>query len=407
MKGILILIDGLGDLPVERLGGRTPLDAAVTPMMDALAGSGQYGLIDPIAPGVLPNTHSGAGMLLGLLPEEVSLLNRGPVEAAGLGLQLLPGDIAMRANFATLEDSPEGLVVTDRRAGRIRQGTDELAAALSGIELDDAVTAQIIPTEQHRGVLVFSGPGLNAKVSDTDPGDHAAKPLLRPCKALDPAAEYSAAIINRYSELARAKLAAHPLNRSRAEAGLPMANGLVMRGAGHPLRLHNLVRGHGIAASVISGCNTVKGLGRLLDFRIVEDPRFTADLDTDLAAKIQSALEELNRVELVFVHIKAPDICAHDENPEAKCSFLSKIDQALVPLAGRDIVIAVAADHTTDSNTGQHTADPVPALISGRGVSLDGGDGQLKFSERTCRGGNMTRRNSHEFLQTFLRVMAS
>ena len=131
-KCALLIIDGLGDLPVPELDGKTPLEAAYTPVLDRLASGGLYGLVDPIIPGEIPNTHSGAGMLLGLLPEQAGRLKRGPVEASGAGRVLKAGEIAIRANFATLETRDEALWVTDRRAGRITAGTDELAAVAVG-----------------------------------------------------------------------------------------------------------------------------------------------------------------------------------------------------------------------------------------------------------------------------------
>ena len=130
-KAVIVIPDGLGDLPVEGLGGLTPLEAARTPVMDSLAASGRFGLVDPIAPGVIPNTDSAVALLLGLPPGEVGRLKRGPVEAAGAGCALRKGDIAARANFATVEPRGDRLLVTDRRAGRITEGTADLAAALA------------------------------------------------------------------------------------------------------------------------------------------------------------------------------------------------------------------------------------------------------------------------------------
>ncbi len=406
MKGVLFIIDGLGDLPIPAFEGRTPLEAAQTPFLDRLAGRGRFGVIDPIAPGVLPNTHSGAGMLLGMYPGQVSRLNRGPVEAAGLGLQLQEGDVALRANFATLERAGDDWRVVDRRAGRIRHGTAELAEAMAGIGPIDGVSVLFQPTEQHRGVLVLSGPGLDAHVSDTDPGDHGDSNLLKHCRALSPGAERTASLINRYGQRVRETLQDHPVNQQRRQAGLLPANGLLTRGAGHPLALDNLVADHGIRASVVSGCNTVKGLGRLLGFRVIDDARFTADLDTDLDAKVRVTLDELQHAGLVFVHVKAPDICAHDRDPVAKRDLLSRIDQSLGSLVGEPVGIAVAADHTTDSNTGRHTADPVPAFMCAAGSEVGEACVSIKFGETACRNGNLPRVDSHGFLQSFLEMLS-
>lgn len=401
MKGILVIIDGLGDLPVPELDHRTPLEAARTPVLNAMAARGQYGLIDPIGPGILPNTHSGAGILLGMLPGQVEGLKRGPVEAAGLGLSLAPGDVALRANFATLVADSGGFRVLDRRAGRIREGSDELAAVINRIDPGQDVSVRFWPTEQHRGVLVLSGPALDARVTDTDPGDHgggwwvASRPEA-------PAAELTAELINRFSAEVFQALSASPVNHQRAQSGQLAANGLLVRGAGHPMVLENQVTLHSLTASVVSGCNTVQGLGRLLGFTVVKDARFTADLDTDLPAKLSTALQELERSNVVFVHVKAPDLCAHDGDSRGKKNVLESIDTALEPLLHAGVAIAVASDHTTDSNTGRHTPDPVPALIWVPGCT-EGETRALNFGETACRTGTLPRSNSHRFLLRFLR----
>ena len=403
MKGIVLIIDGLGDLPIDQLGGKTPLEAAHTPVLDQMASLGRYGLVDPIDPGETPNTHSGVGMLLGMLPEQADRLARGPVEAAGLGFELQSGSVAMRANFATLEPQDDGFVVVDRRAGRIDEGATTLASLIEYIELDEGVSASFRSTDQHRGLLVLSGPGLDPGISDTDPGDRPMPSPLLECLAVNPSARLAALMVNRFIQLAHQNLQDHPVNRDRAAAGLPPANGVITRGAGGVLTLDNIIRDQGLHASVISGCNTVKGLGSLLGFDVVSDPRFTGALDTDLEAKIQAAISQHLDHDLVFVHIKAPDICGHDRQPLLKRDFLEKLDSTLAPLTGAGTVIALASDHTTNSNSGFHTADPVPALLYC--PDMAGSHAKVNFGESACRKGNLPRQTSHSLLQEILRVM--
>jgi 2,3-bisphosphoglycerate-independent phosphoglycerate mutase len=401
-KAILFIIDGLGDLPVPSLQGRTPLEAAVTPVLDRMAGSGSYGLVDPTAPGETPHTHSGSGTLMGLSPEQTGRLSRGPVEAAGAGQVLAAGEVAVRANFATVEQRDDKWLVTDRRAGRITAETPELAAVVSGMDLGDDITADLSPTNQHRGVLVLRGPGLDASVNDTDPGDITLPTAVQTCRALAPAATLTAQKINGFLERARGLLKDHPLNTARIRAGLPPANGIITRGAGLQFKLNSVLHTNGVSAAVISGCNTVLGLGRMLGYQTVTDPRFTATLDTDLVAKVTAAVAALAEHGVVFVHVKAPDICSHDRHPEAKRDFLQRLDAAMAQLLTVGAIIALAADHTTDSNTGSHTADPVPALIFEPGAR----DGvPVKFGESSCRQGNMARQTSYDFLLQVLRRM--
>ncbi|MCF6226281.1 MAG: hypothetical protein L3J22_08285 [Xanthomonadales bacterium] len=400
--GVLLIIDGLGDLPVPELANKTPLEAAHTPVLDQLAANGLYGVVDPIAPGKIANTHSGTGMLIGLLPEQAEHLHRGPVEASGAGYVLAAGDVALRANFATLEQSSNGLVVSDRRAGRISSGTAELALALSNIDLGDGISTSIFPTDQHRAVLVLSGPGLSADISNTDPGDSGLPAAVAGCRGLSAAAEFTAEKINRFTQLAYQLLKEHPLNLARTKAGKFNANGIILRGAGAHFELDNAVKQHGVSAAVVSGCNTVLGLGRVFGFEAITDPRFTATVKTDLEAKISAVIDALSDYDMVFLHIKAPDLCSHDLRPLQKRDFLERMDTALKPLLNTGAVIALAADHSTDSNSGLHTADPVPSLIWQAGA-LDNKVEGFSFGESACYQGNMRRQTSHEFL---LRVLA-
>ncbi len=407
-KCALLIIDGLGDLPVPELDGKTPLEAAFTPVLDGLADGGLYGLVDPIIPGEIPNTHSGAGMLLGLLPEQAGRLKRGPVEASGAGLVLAAGEVATRANFATLESRDEALWVTDRRAGRITAGTDELAALLADVDLGDDVHARLVATDQHRGVLVLSGPGMDASISDTDPGDGQMPAALQTCRPLSPGAELTARKINRFIDEAHRCLIDHPINIARVRDGKPPASGLITRGAGAKFSLDNILHAHGISAAVVSGCNTVLGLGRIFDFDAVSDPRFTAAMDTDLKAKVAAVQSALRDHDMVYLHVKAPDICSHDRNPLAKRDFLQWLDEALAPLLESGAIIAIAADHTTDSNSGFHTADPVPALISQPGsghTPSPVNSAMVKFGEAACRQGNMPRQLSNDFLLKLIHRM--
>jgi len=400
---ILFIIDGMGDLPSPELSGLTPLEAASTPVLDLMAGNGLYGLVDPIRQGAIPNTHSGVGRLMGLIPEQANFLCRGPVEAAGRGVALAPGDIAMRTNFATLELRADGLWVKDRRAGRITRATDELAFVLQNIDLGDGIRGSLSSTDQHRGVLVLSGAGLSGTISNTDPGEKTMPAPLLDCRAIGPGAEVTAAKVNQFVAEAHRLLAEHPVNSDRISNGELPANGVITRGAGQQFNLDNVLHKLGIKAAVVSGCNTVNGVGKLLGLEVITKPAFTADINTDLDGKIAAAMAALAIHDMVFVHIKAPDICSHERQPLSKRDMLQRIDEAMAPLVGTDFVVAVGADHTTDSNTSYHTADPVPSLICKMKPEM--GSSPVIFGEAACRSGNMARQSSHHFLLTVLRTM--
>ena len=213
----------------------------------------------------------------------------------------------------------------------------------------------------------------------------------------------TAAKLNRFITEAHRLLVDHPVNLARVDRGKPPASGIITRGAGSHSELDNTLAKLGLKTALVSGCNTVLGLGHIFGFNAIKDDRFTADIDTDLDAKIAAVKVALSDHDVVFVHVKAPDICSHDRQPLAKRDFLERLDRALKPLLGMGVTVAIAADHTTDSNTGSHSADPVPALI----FQPDAGSPvkPVKFGEKMCKGGNMDRQPSYEFLSRVLRVM--
>lgn len=365
---LLLIIDGLADRPVRALGGRTPLQAAKTPTLDRLAAEGRVGIADPVGPGIVPDTAAGTLALFGQSP---AALKRGPVEALGAGIRMLPEDIALRANLATIDDN--GIVI-DRRAGRVRSEARELADALDQIELPGElgkqVTVRVRTGTEHRLALLLRGRHLSAAIRGSDPGDAAIPgPSLEP-RALDPGDEsavFTAQALLEFEKAAREVLAAHPANRRRAERGKPVANSLLTRGAGHIHRLANLEdSGWPLRLCCIGGDRTVLGLARWLGADIVSEPSMTSSLDTDLGAKFAAAGESMQHNDLTIMHIKGADIAAHDRRPDLKAEFLERLDTALgefLESARQPMRVAVASDHATLSESGQHGADPLPVLI--------------------------------------------
>jgi len=406
-RGILVILDGLGDRPVEALARATPLEAARTPILDALVTAGLCGLVDPLTPGIPVDTATGTGLLLGASPRSITALARGPVEAAGVGLEIAPGDLALRCNFATLERTDGQLVIRDRRAGRIRTGTGALASALENIDLGDGIRATLRPATQHRAVLRLTGHGLSAEISDTDPGAAAGAPRVLRSKARhrdDPRAARTAAAVNRFVEVAHERLTDHEVNRERARRGRPPANGVITRGAGLATTSRSLLEQLGLRATVVAGESTVLGLAALLEMESITRPGFTGLSDTDVAGKVAAGLDALDRSDVVFIHVKAPDICAHDFDPEAKRDFLERLDGELAALVDRDVVIGVTGDHSSDSTTGSHSGDPVPALLRGPGARVDE---TTSFGERAAMTGGLGRLSSSAFLMAFLDTMGA
>jgi 2,3-bisphosphoglycerate-independent phosphoglycerate mutase len=402
-KGLIIIIDGLGDRPVAAFGGATPLEAAQTPHMNELLSAGRGGLVDTLHPGVPVDTHTGAAILLGLKPRDALYLARGPVEAAGAGLPVMPGEIALRCNFATLQDSGRQLTVVDRRAGRLSAETRELVEALQEIPFGDGFTASIRAATGHRAVMRLAGPAPLPAISNTDPGAEDCPVLASHSQEKDNAAgEQAANEINRFIRAAYERLRDHPVNRERREQQKLPANGIITRGAGTIGSMHNIINHIGLRACVVAGELTLAGLADLFNFTSKHQPQFTALPDTSLAAKATAALAALDDHDIVFLHIKAPDIHAHDRDPVGKKEFIERIDAALVPLFREGIVIGITADHTTDSNTGRHRGDPVPALVYSAGGRRDRCS---EFGEIHCQGGGLGRISGSAFLLTMLDEM--
>ena len=389
---LLLIIDGVADRPVRALGGRTPLEAAEIPVLDRLAKEGQCGLADPVAPGVVPDTAAGSLALFGQSP---LAMKRGPVEALGAGIELSPEDIALRGNFASLDK--RGRVI-DRRAGRIREGAAELARAIDRIPLPGSlarVEVRVESSTEHRLAIVLRGKNLSSAVVGSDPGDgsEGSLPLTpRPADSDDERAVYTAQVLSIFEEKVRSKLAKHPVNRKRSAKGLPPANAILTRGAGHVHRLIPLEEsGIPLRLSCISGDGTVLGLAGWLGAHNITSPAMTANLDTDLGVKVKLALESLKQDDLVILHIKGADIAAHDRRPELKVAFLEKLDAHLKELLAQHkdpVRIAVASDHATLSESGQHVADPLPVVIWGEGLKADDVEA---FNEKSMPGGSLGR----------------
>ncbi|WP_369163132.1 2,3-bisphosphoglycerate-independent phosphoglycerate mutase [Candidatus Thiodiazotropha sp. LNASS1] len=404
-KGVMIILDGLGDRGIPAFGGKTPLEVADTPNMDGLASAGQCGLVDPLFPGMPVGTHTGICLLFGLSKQHTMKLARGPIEASGVGLNDNDQALYFRCNFATLKKRKDRYDILDRRAGRINTGTESLTAAIGQVDLGDGIIASLHPATQHRVVLQMEGCGLSHDISNTDPGNQFKTKGLLTCLPNDPsdsAAVMTASAVNRLMEIIYEKLSEHPVNRQRIDNNLPPANGIICRGPGTLPKVKPLLNQLKLKTAVISGESTVLGLGRLLGYDLFTHDRFTADHNTDLHAKVKTTISALDDHDMVYLHIKATDIYSHDLNPTGKREMLLKIDDAIAPLINDSLVIAITADHCTDTNTGRHTGDPIPSLIYNPRGRVDG---CLEFSELACNTGGLGRINSSGFLLSMLDQM--
>jgi 2,3-bisphosphoglycerate-independent phosphoglycerate mutase len=384
-KVIFLVCDGMADRPMKEKGNRTPLEAARTPNMDSLAADGVCGIMDPIGPGIRPGSDTAHLALLGYDPYKV-YTGRGPFEAAGVGLELRPGDIAFRGNWATVDTKGR---VTDRRAGRIKDGTKALAKALDGIKID-GVHVTLKAATEHRTVLVLHGSGISCQVSDTDPHK---ENLVAGCKALDnsPAAKRTCNVLNKFTEYSKKVLKDHPVNQARIKDGLPPANIVLARGAGMTPDMPPLAKLWGWKPIAIVGVALIRGICTLAGMDVPVVKGATGGVDTDMLAKARAAIKGLERHDLVFMNIKAPDIGGHDGNFDLKKSSIERIDEAVGYIKDNissEVGLVITADHSTPVPVKNHAADPVPLLMYGDGVRTDN---VKTFNEKAVAHGGLGR----------------
>ena len=398
---LLLIGDGMGDRPVMELGNRTPLEAAHTPTMDRLAREGECGLMDPIAPGIRAGSDTAHLALLGYDPYEV-YTGRGPFEALGIGMEVRGGDIALRCNFSTVD---ENWRVIDRRAGRITQGTEQLAAVLNGVEIE-GVQCFFKESVAHRGALVLRGEGLSARISDVDP--HTEGERVAECRPLDPNDEASARtarVVNAFVRLSYERLKDHPINRERVAQGLLPANIVLPRGAGVAPHLEPFPARHGVRAAAVVETGLIRGIARFVGMDILDAPGTTGGLDSDLMSMGRTLVQALQTYDFVLCNVKAPDLCGHDGNPVQKVEVIERMDAMLrlmLETVGHDFYLALSADHSTPCSVRDHSGDPVPLLIWGPDLR---GDEVQVFHERACMRGGLGRLRGRDLVPILTQLM--
>jgi 2,3-bisphosphoglycerate-independent phosphoglycerate mutase len=421
----LIVLDGLGDRPHPDTGGRSPVDAAATPHLDALVGQGRLGQVVVVAPGVAPESDAGVFALLGYDPVRDSP-GRGVLEALGVELPLEPGDVALRLNFATTDGVGE---ILDSRVGRTLSTAEaaELARSLTAADLlhDEGIRAEVRSTVGHRGVLWLhptSGGPLSPNVSNADPfyekvggmgqARRPERPRIQPVEALDgtPEATRTAAAINHFLDDAAGALAGHRVNARRALAGKKIANALLVRNAGalsaRPLR--SFEASHGVRGASLTEMPVERGIARVLGLEDRYVGPMGPDRDSGYRERARIARELLETHPFVYVHLKGPDEPGHDGNARLKQEIVEAIDRSFFGpfLEGLDLQrfrIGVTADHATPAILRGHSDDPVPFLIAGAGVAPDPSTGPPKFSEAAASRGSLGTRRGAEVLSILWR----
>lgn len=380
-KIVLLVLDGLGDLPNPEHGMRTPLEAAKTPNLDALAPHAALGRLLPVQPGVTPGSGPGHLGLFGYDPVE-TVVGRGVLEALGAGMELKPGDVAARANFCTLD--AQG-VVTDRRAGRIPSAKcAELVAKLQreANRFED-VDVILQAGKGHRFVAVLRGPGLGDAVGDADP--HKEGKPIPPAAVLAPGAanEKTARIIDAF-----VKRVAEVLK------GETPANGALARGFSARPHLPGYHERYQLRAAAIAAYPMYRGVAQLAGMDL-----FVPAGETAVEA-IELAKQKWNDYDFFFLHVKGTDMAGEDGDFPAKVGVIETTDAALPALlALQPDVLCVTGDHSTPTPVKGHSWHPVPALIHGKWCFADGFP---RFHEKACRGGSFSGLASKDLMAVLL-----
>ncbi|MFP4646310.1 MAG: 2,3-bisphosphoglycerate-independent phosphoglycerate mutase [Candidatus Acetothermia bacterium] len=371
MKSILIIADGLGGRPTD-INGKTCLEAADTPTLDELASRGAVGLMDPIKPGIRPGSDTAHLSIFGYDPYHY-YTGRGVFEAAGIGMEVRRGDVCFRTNFATVDQ--DGNIV-DRRAGRISEGQDQLSEALQNLcsKKHPDVEVHFERSTEHRGALCLRGEGLGDNVSDTDP--HQLETSVGKCVSEDEESDKTAEIINELTDQAREILSEHPLNERRKEEGKQPANALLARGSASYPDLPSLEELYGVKGTVIAAGALYIGVARVAGMKVETAEGATGTVDSKIINKVKLGVQQLQSGEdLIFIHFKGADNASHDHDAEAKVKFIEKIDHTFSwlreNLDWEETHLAFAGDHTSPIQFGDHSPDPVPAMLVGPNVRKD------------------------------------
>ena len=414
MKHIIILGDGMADHPVERLGGKTLLQAADKPMMDLLAKKGRTGRLITVPEGFPPGSEVANTAILGYDLNEV-YEGRGPLEAASIGYDMQPGDFAIRCNIITLEDGKiithnGGNLQTDDARQLIDYLNETLAKPIN--EREGRERVRFICGIQYRHLLVIKGG--NKHIECAPPHDHPNEPwrplLVKAEEGYEDEAQETANLLNTLILSSQLLLPQHPYNQAKAAKGERQANSIWPWSGGYRPSMQTLMAQYPQIKSgtVISAVDLIQGIGKYAGLKIVKVPGATGLADTNYEGKAQAAIDALKTDDFVFVHVEATDEAGHDGDLDLKLRAINYLDQRLIKPVyeailqmAEPVCIAVLPDHPTPVELRIHVNEPVPFLIWHQDIVPD--DVQ-QYDEVSCVGGVYGLLRLEQFMKTFMSV---
>ncbi len=396
MKRIIILGDGMADHAIERLGGKTPLQYADKPMMDMLAREGRCGRLVTVPEGFPPGSEVANTAILGYDLNKV-YEGRGPLEAASIGYEMAPDDLALRCNLITIED---GKIITHNGGNLQTEDARVLIDYLNENLGNDRV--KFVCGIQYRHLLIIKGGSKD--INCAPPHDHPGEEWN---KLLVTGEEKTAKLINDLIVRSQELLSKHPYNIEKAKRGERQANSIWPWSGGYRPKMETIsaLFPQVKSGTVISAVDLIKGIGHYAGLKIVDVPGATGLADTNYEGKAQAAIEALKTDDFVFVHVEATDEAGHDGDLDLKLKAINYLDQRLIrpiyeAVKDQDVCIAVLPDHPTPVEMRIHVNEPVPFLIWHKGIEADD---VTTYDEVACVRGGYGLLKLQEFINTLMK----
>jgi len=402
IKIIYVLLDGVGDLPHPDIDNKTPLEAAQTPNLDKLTKNGKMGQVISVGKGIAPESDIAVFNMLGYRFQHSDYVGRGVIEAIGIGIDFKDGDLALRGNFATLDEKD---IIIDRRAGRHIEKDDAIGVAKeleSKLKLSNPLSNVVVaPTIGHRVVVrIRDEQPLSANISNTDPaysrinGMGIAKAVgdflkIERCLPLDDSdsASHTARLVNEFSEQTLKILKESQINENRAKQNKKLLNSILLRDAGNKYpKVEPINEKYSMNFSCIVDMPVEVGISNVLKMNA-----FSAGGLTDYEEKARVAAKAMKTENAIYVHLKGPDEFGHDGDAVGKMKNIEEIDQRffgtlLENIDTEKVVVMISADHSTPCINKGHSDHPVPLLISGNKIK---NDNSQRFTESDGEKGDI------------------
>ena len=420
IKIVYVLLDGVGDLPHPDINNKTPLDSAKTPNLDLLTKNGKMGQVISVGKGIAPESDIAVFNMLGYKFHHADYAGRGVIEAIGIGIDFKDGDLALRGNFATLD---EKYIIVDRRAGRNIEKEDATGIAKEieeNIKFSNPLVSVVVaPTIGHRVVIrIRDEQSLSANISNTDPayarvdGMGIAKAVgdflkIERCLPLDDtdSSLLTSGLVNEFTEQSLKIMKESTINKKRNAENKKLLNSILLRDAGNKIpNVQYINEKYSIKFSCIVDMPVEIGISNILQMKA-----FSAGGLTDYEEKAKVAAKALDTENAIYVHLKGPDEFGHDGDAIGKMKNIEEIDERffgtlLENIDKQNVVVVISADHSTPCINKGHSADPVPLLVSGNKIKNDKTE---RFTESNSKNGEIGLLEGAQVINTVLNIIRS